>query len=97
MAGMTLEEICKKLERELAEPAAVERSRRFRESTRFAWQHLDEWRKVYPDRWIAVLNSQIVAAQPTSELLRAAAQEKGVSLAETYVIFVSKEKAEIIL
>jgi hypothetical protein len=67
------------------------------EAVRFALEHLEEWRELHPNSWIAVYDGELAAVAPSRERLLEALARKQVPLGEVYLDFLSEEKADLVL
>jgi hypothetical protein len=74
----------------------LERLDRLERNTRFASDHMDEWRLQYPDCYVLVFDEKLVASTPSfEELLRLI---DGLKLpGGAHVRFVTKEKHALVL
>jgi hypothetical protein len=97
MANMTPEEIYETIVRHAADPGVQAVRRRLRKDFYYAQSHIDEWRSVLPEQWVAVQGQKIVANGRSSDEFIKDADSKGISLAETYVTFVAKERPLLVL
>jgi hypothetical protein len=94
---MTLQEMYDKVVLQMAEPEVQALRKRLRQDSLYLRKHIDEWRSTLPDHWVVVQGQTIVLAETTSVALFRAAEEKGVSLAESQVTFVAKERPILVL
>jgi hypothetical protein len=70
---------------------ALARRKRMDQNMRFAFSRLDDWRRLYPNQWIAVHDDHLVVAQSKAKLLRVL-NEANIPIAETFVGFLNAEK-----
>jgi hypothetical protein len=98
MDEATREAIYAAMEEALRDPQKLaEGLEHFHADVQFALDHTEEWRHMYPDHWIAVYDCELIAVEPTEDLLRTAAKKKSVPLAHAYVDFLLKEKPVLML
>ena len=63
----------------------------------YAFDHMEEWRREHPDKWIAVYNKKLVGAEASIEALRATLAKKNISLSDDiFMTFLYKEKVHLI-
>lgn len=63
----------------------------------FLQSHADEWRREYPDRWIAVYGGELIAVADSQEALVSAVEARQVPLAEVVVDFLSEQRVAYLL
>ena len=66
-------------------------------NVRFALEHLEEWRREHPNKWVAVYDHKLVATASSKGELVGKLHEAGVPLREVYVDFISEEKSALML
>jgi hypothetical protein len=94
----TENEIFDGLMRSLGSPAeALEAKRRLDSDLRYALDHQEEWRKSYPNHWIAVYEQRLVATASSAEELRTLLQEQNLDIREVYLNFLHEKKPILML
>ena len=58
----------------------------------FAFAHMEEWRRIYPNHWIAVFDQKLVAAESSPDLLLQRLREQNIPRGESFVKFLPKTK-----
>ncbi|MGE3985551.1 MAG: hypothetical protein AB7G38_15385 [Dehalococcoidia bacterium] len=67
-----------------------QRLERFGVDVQFALDHREEWRLAFPDHWIAVYDSRLIATALGRDELFDIAKGADVPLADTYIDFVPR-------
>lgn len=67
---------------------AVERGER---DLKFALEHMQEWRRKYPNRWVAVAGGKLACTDTNFDGLLASLREKGIDPVDADVFFVHDE------
>jgi len=72
---------------------AVERGER---DLKFALEHMQEWRRKHPNRWVAVHGGKLVAVESDAAALHEAICKQGIPPRESYVKFIPDARTVII-
>jgi len=73
------------------------RQRRLNADMKYAISHTEEWRKKYPDHWVAVFNCELIAVDRSIDRFREAMEATGVPLTEVYFEFLPRENVLLML
>ena len=91
-------DVLDRFEERLGDPKEARRhQRRLDRDIKFLLSHMDEWRKKYPNRWVAVHKSKLIAVEDTQEkLLKAIAKGKR-PLPEVLIDFIGEQRVAFAL
>jgi hypothetical protein len=64
---------------------------------RYAQKHQEEWRKEYPDMWLAIHGEHLEAADADRDKVFSNLKKKGIDPADVYLIFLTAEKIDFFL
>ena len=71
--------------------------RQMRKDERFLEAHLEEWRELYPDMYVAVYQEELVGVSPDGRELVDLLEAKGIHPGNTYWQFLRSEPIDLML
>jgi hypothetical protein len=91
------DEIFEALEQWMRDPVNIERGLRLDAAVQLAIDHDEQWRKEYPNRWIAVSHTGLIAVEDSRSSLLDRLRELGIPLDEVYKELLREPRPAIIL
>lgn len=64
--------------------------KRFGEDSDYIYDHLEEWRELYPDKLVAVFNLQVVAVADTADEMREVLRRDNVPFGRSAIKFIER-------
>lgn len=91
-------EVIDRLRKRLGTPEQARKDQeRFDRDLSYLLSRRDEWRKKYPNRWIAIYREEVVAAEDTGERLLAELRRRRVPLEQVIIDFVTEDEVALVL
>jgi hypothetical protein len=70
---------------------------RFHRDVEYYEDHWEQLLEQYPEQWVAILNEQVVGADPDADRLLTMLRERGIPTEEAFVGYLTNKDEELIL